>query len=55
MTKENDSWAEYDTVQNECPVCNSSDISNEDGPDELNRLPVTCLNCGHQWHEPNET
>jgi hypothetical protein len=46
-------WGEYDTPQDKCPKCESDNISNEDGPDDLNRLPVTCFNCGYQWHEPN--
>lgn len=51
LTAEEKEWAEYEEPQEVCPKCESDNISNEDGPDD-GRLPVTCLNCGHQWHEP---
>jgi predicted nucleic-acid-binding Zn-ribbon protein len=44
-------WAEFDGLQETCPKCGSENISNEDGPDHWNRLPVTCLDCGYQWLE----
>lgn len=37
-----------------CPNCGSDNIANEDGPDEDNRLPVTCHDCSHQWTEQLE-
>ena len=46
-------WAEFDEPQEACPKCGSANISNEDGPDDVNRLPVTCFDCGYQWHEPD--
>jgi predicted Zn-ribbon and HTH transcriptional regulator len=47
-------WSELDEPQETCPKCKSKNIPNEDGPDEWHRLPVTCLDCGYQWHEPIE-
>ena len=46
-------WAEFDEPQEKCPKCGSGNITNEDGPDEFGRLPVTCHDCGYQWHEPD--
>ena len=50
----NKQWTEYSSPLPYCPVCFGEDISNEDGPDDYNRLPVTCLECGNQWYEPND-
>lgn len=34
-----------------CPNCRSSNIANEEGPDEDGRLQVTCHDCSYQWTE----
>jgi len=45
-------WEDMDVPQELCPACKTGNIANEDGPDENNRLPVICHECGHQWTEP---
>jgi hypothetical protein len=54
MVKPMSEWGLYETPQDACPFCGEKEnIANEDGPDDLHRLPVTCHNCGYQWHEPD--